>query len=163
MKSIRTTLGFWHGGRSAQWVPKQLWACALGLKFSLGRKSGENKRTGNCILDEKDGGSTRKRISPPLPKILLCADPHWEPALLSRRKKCKLQQPNSRTACVITVATQPGMLRVHLEGQPEGWGNARRGSRRGVAYVIHGRGRLTPVKEQKIRKEQRGRGGLKGG
>ena len=59
---------------------------------------------------EVDGGLTRKRIFPPLPKIKLCAGPHWGPALLSRRKKCKLQQPSSRTACVITVATQPGML-----------------------------------------------------
>ena len=52
----------------------------------------------------------RKRIFPPLPKILLCADPHWGPALLGRHQKCKWQQPNSRTACLITVATQPGML-----------------------------------------------------
>ena len=78
------------------------------------------------LKGEKDGGSTRKRISPPLPKILLCADPHWEPALLSRRKKCKLQQPNSRTACVITVATQPGMLRCGWGGGPLGGGGCAR-------------------------------------
>ena len=59
---------------------------------------------------KENGGSTRKRISPPLPKIVLCASPHWGPALLSRHTKCKVQQPNSRTACVITVSTQPGML-----------------------------------------------------
>ena len=34
---------------------------------------------------------TRKRIFLPLPKIQLCADPHWGLALLSRRKKCQLQ------------------------------------------------------------------------
>ena len=58
----------------------------------------------------KDGGSTRKRISPPLSKIQLYVDPHWGPTLPSRRKKCKSRQPSSRTAFVITVATQPGML-----------------------------------------------------
>ena len=59
---------------------------------------------------KRNGGLTRKRISPPLPKIQLCASPHWGPALPSRHTKCKVQQPDSRTACVITVATQPGML-----------------------------------------------------
>ena len=57
-----------------------------------------------------DGGSTRKRIFPPLPKIQLCVGPHWGPTLLSRCEKCKSQQPSSRTAFVITVTTQPGML-----------------------------------------------------
>ena len=61
----------------------------------------------------ENGGSTRKRIFPPLPKIQLCAGPHWGPALRGRREKCKSQQPHSRTACVITVTTQPGMLHRH--------------------------------------------------
>ena len=62
------------------------------------------------FVGKKNGGSTRKRIFPPLPKIQLCAGPHWGPALRGRREKCKSQQPHSRTACVITVTTQPGML-----------------------------------------------------
>ena len=34
-----------------------------------------------------------------------------EPALPSRQPKCKGWQPDSRTACLITVTTQPGMLK----------------------------------------------------
>ena len=64
-----------------------------------------------CVIcPQEDGGSTRKRIFPPLPKIQLCVGPHWGPTLLSRCEKCKSQQPSSRTAFVITVTTQPGML-----------------------------------------------------
>ena len=73
---------------------------------------GKTKCT-NFVGVGRDGGSTRKRISPPLSKIQLYADPHWGPALPSRRKKCKLRQPSSRTAFVITVSTQPGMLPHH--------------------------------------------------
>ena len=62
------------------------------------------------ICKERKGGSTRKRIFPPLPKILLCAHPRKEWALPSRCKKCKSRQPSSRTACLITVTAQPGML-----------------------------------------------------
>ena len=62
------------------------------------------------LFKERKGGSTRKRIFPPLPKILLCAHPRKEWALPSRCKKCKSRQPSSRTACLITVTAQPGML-----------------------------------------------------
>jgi len=61
-------------------------------------------------------GSTRKRIFPPLPKIQLCVGPYWGPTLLSRCEKCKSQQPSSRTAFVITVTTQPGML-LHVSAK----------------------------------------------
>ena len=91
-----------------------------GLGGLFGTRSRISQRWGNAGIKsqptqsawegKKDGGSTRKRISPPLPKIKLCADPHWGPALPGRCEKCKSQQPDSRTACVITVATQPGML-----------------------------------------------------
>ena len=57
------------------------------------------------LLKAEDGGSTRKRIFPPLPKIQLCVGPRWG-------EKCKSQQPSSRTAFVITFTTQPGMLQA---------------------------------------------------
>ena len=70
---------------------------------------------------EEKGGSTRKRIFPPLPKILLCTRPRKERVLPSRCKKCKSQQPSSRTACLITVAAQPGMLAASGRTGLQGW------------------------------------------
>ena len=59
----------------------------------------------------RKGGSTRKRISPPLPKIMLCAGPMKGSALPSHHLKCKRWQPDSRAAFLITATTQPGMLK----------------------------------------------------
>ena len=97
------------------------------MPFAEGRREEEKKKG-------KNGGLTRKRISPPLPKIQLCASPHWGPALPSRHTKCKVQQPNSRTACVITVSTQPGMLSWEREdgGMVATWGKNPAGGRRQV-------------------------------
>lgn len=70
-------------------------------------------------IGKEEGGSTRKRISPPLPKIMLCAGPTKGSALPSHHQKCKWWQPDSRTAFLITVTTQPGMLRrTHAGGKP---------------------------------------------
>ena len=60
---------------------------------------------------------TPKRISPPLPKIMLCAAPTGSTALPSQPLKCKKGQPDSGTACLVTVTTQPGMLRPGTDRQ----------------------------------------------
>lgn len=52
---------------------------------------------------KENGGSKRKRRSPPLPKILLCAA-HWcDAALPGSHLKCKKWPLDRRTACLITV------------------------------------------------------------
>ena len=121
-------------GEGHEWHPEN-WAQSGGGKGGRGKASTVFNETdavaGSKALCSrwkgKDGGSTRKRISPPLPKIQLCADPHWGPALPGRCEKCKSQQPDSRTACVITVATQPGMLRKGgAEGGEQGATHPRR-------------------------------------
>ena len=61
-------------------------------------------------LVKRNGGWCASAANPPLPKILLCARGTSPLALPGHKAKCKAKHPNSRTACLITAATQPGML-----------------------------------------------------
>ena len=64
-----------------------------------------------CVLRRKVGRCA-SAASPPLPKIMLCVGPQRMPTLPSHRRRCKRQQPDSGTTCLVMVAAQPGMLAV---------------------------------------------------
>jgi len=69
-------------------------------------------------VNGKNGGWCASAADPPLPKIMLCAKGETPLALPGHKAKCKAEHPNSRTACLITATTQPGMLGSLLKQPP---------------------------------------------
>lgn len=108
-------------GPAGQGTPKK--------KYTKNENTTTNTSCVMCDVMEEWWVDTPKRISPPLPKIMLCAAPTGGTALPSQPLKCKKGQPDSGTACLVTVTTQPGMLtpQQHSAAPLGGWPQGRRG------------------------------------